>query len=190
MDSFVLYKHAKSARTRNYPTLVSKSLISVEHAPTGKCQNAGCVADCDYLRVWLCPDNHGRVTVANLNGVRYCATHAREFAEQTGMPLLATAADLTAYHSQILDLESAGSLDGVISQERTPSVKVVAKNGTVERFSDGSLICTLNDGSKVHACCHAVAAKLVGLTTSNAECLRRDCKRVDEAVNLGSPSRR
>lgn len=104
--------HAATARPlrRRYPVLIAMDLA---HQCTGdkcfcdvpapKCQRGGCSHDAGFARVWLSTSEVGKFLLTSLrHGVYYCASHAEEASDESGVPIVRDARVLAAYQEQAI----------------------------------------------------------------------------------------
>ena len=167
-----------SASARRYPAIVLLDLVrDTARFPAGHCQARNCQQATQHVRLWLHHVTLKRSVVPHVNGVRYCAVHARLASKQSGVPLLETPQGLSSYHAKVAAFDTrernlqerqpAEALDAnapsVHSPIRTPLA--CGCNGSLFKRSDGSLICVMLDDSVQVPCCYLDALRRIDSDT-------------------------
>ena len=88
-------------RTRRYAVLIHISALTSAVDP-GTCCATGCSEPAQFQRVWLSTSKPGKIIRCNLNGARYCATHACQATCPEATPSFKCRDALAAYHHALV----------------------------------------------------------------------------------------
>lgn len=128
---------------------------------SGKCQSKGCNEPSNFLRAWLHPQQLGKLKLATLNGVRYCAQHAYELSVESGIPFFLRRSGVLGYHRSLLERSEVmeGQPELALSE---PGSSIVGRFGLAQRRTEGGAIRVhLDDGEEHQVCCYEQAVQLI-----------------------------